>query len=86
MILMAIDGSTKSSGVAIFDTETKKLLHYECITASSTEKIKRINKMVDGFEKLFQEYKVDRIVMEEPLPEDVRNNRNVFKALMYLQD
>lgn len=83
MVLMAIDGSTKSSGVAIF--KDKELIHYECVTASSTEKIKRINKMVDRFKELFTEYKVDKVIMEEPLPEDVKNNRKVFKALMYLQ-
>lgn len=83
MILMAIDGSTKSSGVAIF--KDKELIHYECVTATSTEKIKRINKMVSRFKELFTEYKVDKAIMEEPLPEDVKNNKKVFKALMYLQ-
>lgn len=83
MILMAIDGSTKASGVAIF--KDKELIHYECVTASSAEKIKRINKMIKRFEELFTEYKVDKIIMEEPLPEDVKNNKKVFKALIYLQ-
>lgn len=83
MILMSIDGSTKSSGVAIFQDKT--LIHYECVTASSTEKIKRINKMVTRFEELFIEYNVDKVIMEEPLPADVKNNKRVYKALMYLQ-
>lgn len=83
MVLMSIDGSTKASGVAIF--KDKELIHYECVTASSAEKIKRINKMVTRFKELFSEYKVDKIIMEEPLPEDVKNNKQVFKALMYLQ-
>lgn len=83
MILMSIDGSTKSSGVAIFQDKT--LIYYECVTAASTEKIKRINKMVTRFKELFTEYNVDKVIMEEPLPADVKNNRQVYKALMYLQ-
>lgn len=85
MILMSIDGSTKSSGVAIFDTTNRTLLHYECITASESEKIKRINKMVKRFEEIYEEYQPNYIIMEEPLPEDVNDNQKTFKALIYLQ-
>lgn len=84
-VLMSIDGSTTSSGVALFNMETKELIHYECVVSSSTEKIKRINKIVDRFEEIYEEYKVTTIIMEEPLPEDVKNNDVAFKALMYLQ-
>jgi Holliday junction resolvasome RuvABC endonuclease subunit len=83
MILMSVDGSTKASGVAIF--KEKKLIHYECITDTSSEKIKRINHMSTRLQELFKEYKVDKVILEEPLPEDVKNNKKVFKALMYLQ-
>lgn len=83
MILMAVDGSTKASGVAIFNEN--ELVHYECITDSSSNKIKRINHMSIQLQELFKEYKVDKVILEEPLPEDVRNNKKVFKALMYLQ-
>lgn len=83
MILMSIDGSTKSTGIAIF--KDKDLIYYECIVASSTEKIKRINKMVVRIKELFKQYSVNKVIMEEPLPEDVKNNKKVFKALMYLQ-
>lgn len=45
MKLLALDCSTKATGVAIF--ENKKLLGSSVITASSTDLIKRIHKMVD---------------------------------------
>lgn len=84
-VLMAIDGASKSSGVAVFNVETKELIHYECVVASDAEKIKRINKIVNRFEEIYKEYNVTTIIMEEPLPEDVKNNDVAFKALMYLQ-
>ena len=43
MIVLAIDASSKSSGWSIF--EDGKLKEYGCITASSTDLIKRIQKM-----------------------------------------
>jgi tRNA A37 threonylcarbamoyladenosine modification protein TsaB len=45
MKLLALDCSTKATGVAIFDGCT--LLGSSVITASSTDLIKRIHKMVD---------------------------------------
>lgn len=83
MTLMAIDGSTKSTGISIF--KNKDLIYYECVTASSTEKIKRIDKMASRISELFKEYSVTKVIMEEPLPEDVKGNKKVFKALIYLQ-
>ena len=46
MTILAIDGSTESTGWSIFCNG--KLIDYGCITASSTDKIKRIQKMVEG--------------------------------------
>lgn len=83
MKIMAIDGSTKSTGVAIYDDT--KLIHYECITASSTNLHRRIQKMASEIERLHKEYKIDIVYMEDVLPEDVKSNRKVFKALIYLQ-
>lgn len=83
MKLMAIDASTKSTGVAIFEDD--KLVHYECITASSTNLHKRIQKMGNEIDRLYIEYNIDTVYMEDVLPEDVKSNRKVFKALMYLQ-
>ena len=83
MITLAVDASTKSTGVAIF--ENQELKHYECITASSTDLFKRIHKMQDEIEKIIKEYKVDRIVIEDVIPDDVHGNQNVFNALKWLQ-
>jgi len=83
MITLAIDASTKSTGIAIF--EGQELKHYECITASSTYLFKRIRKMQDEVKKIIEDYNVDRIIIEDVLPEDVKSNRKVFDALKYLQ-
>jgi Holliday junction resolvasome RuvABC endonuclease subunit len=83
MIILALDCSTKSTGVAIFDGQ--ELKHYSCITASGSDLFKRIHKMQDEIEKIIIEYKVDKIIMEDVLPEDVKGNRTVFDALKYLQ-
>lgn len=83
MITLAIDGSTKSTGIAIFNQG--KLIHYECITASNTDTYKRIEKMIDRIKQLYNQYKPTDIVMQDILPQDVKHNQNVFKALIYLQ-
>lgn len=83
MNLMAIDASTKSSGIAIF--KDGELIEYKCVTSTSSDKFTRIFKMIDEIEKLYVEHQIDTIIMEEVLPEDVRHNQNTFKALMYLQ-
>lgn len=83
MKLMAIDASTKSTGVAIF--EDKELIHYTCITSSSQDMLKRIKIMTEEIEKLYLKYKIDTIIMEDVLPEDVKHNQSVFNALHYLQ-
>ena len=83
MITLAVDASTKSTGIAIFDGQ--ELKHYDCITASSTDLFKRIHKMQDEIEKIIKNYKIEKIVMEDVIPEDVHGNQNVFKALTYLQ-
>lgn len=82
MKLLALDCSTKATGVAIFqDTE---LLGSSVITASSSDVINRIHKMVDTVDTLLTELDIDTVVMEEVLP-DHQKNVNTFKALMYLQ-
>lgn len=82
MKLLALDCSTKATGVAIFD-ETS-LLGSSVITASSTDLIKRIHKMVDTIDQLVTELNIDEIVMEEVIPDHAKNT-NTFKALMWLQ-
>lgn len=82
MKLLALDCSTKATGVAIFDGCT--LLGSSVITASSTDLIKRIHKMVDTIDQLVTELSIDTIVIEEVIPDHAKN-QNTFKALMYLQ-
>lgn len=82
MKLLALDCSTKATGVAIF--EQKQLLGSSVITASSTDLIKRIHKMVDTIDQLITELQIDAVVMEEVIPDHAKN-QNTFKALMWLQ-
>ena len=82
-ILLAIDGSTKSTGYAIF--KEGKLIFHGVITASSSNLFKRLQKMQQELEKLVNEYHPTRVVLEEVLPDDVRHNQTVYKALVYLQ-
>lgn len=82
MKLLALDASTKATGFAIFNDQS--LLGSGVITASSTDLIKRIHKMVDTIAQLIQELNIDTITMEEVIPDHAKN-QNTFKALMYLQ-
>lgn len=84
MILMSIDASTKSTGVAIFD-KNKNLIHYECIASASSDTYNRIKIMWKRIYELFCEYNITDIIMEDVLPEDVKHNQNTFNALHYLQ-
>ena len=84
MIIMSIDASSKSSGWSVF--EDGKLIDYGCITASSTDLIKRIQKMIEGFDNTLNKYKINKIVLEEVRPDTGYNsNTNVWKALTWLQ-
>lgn len=82
MYLLALDASTKATGVAIF--KDKELLGSSVITASSTDLYKRIHKMVDNILAIVEQVGIDKIVMEEVIP-DHSKNTNTFRALMYLQ-
>ena len=83
MNILAIDASTKSSGWAIF--EDARLLGYGCIQSASADLIKRIYVMKDGIEKILNEYKIDKIILEEVRPEQGLQNLKTHKALLYLQ-
>ena len=80
---LAIDASTHNSGVAVF--QDGKLIHYECITATDSNVLNRIKKMVIRIKDLNNIYSPTHIVMQQVLPEDVKHNQTVYKALMYLQ-
>lgn len=83
MRTLALDLSTKSSGQAIFDGQ--ELKDYGCITATSSNLYNRIDKMIEELKAILTKEKIDAVVVEDVLPEDVRNNQSVFKALIYLQ-
>lgn len=83
MTILSIDASTKSSGCAIF--EENKLIHYECITASGSDKFKRIQKMNNRIKELVNQYHPTVAIMEDVMPQDVKHNQAVYKALIYLQ-
>jgi len=83
MNILAIDASTKASGIAVF--QDKKLIYYTCITAGSTNLFARIDKMIVGIEEIILKYKINYVYIESVYPEDVHNNQSVFDALKYLQ-
>lgn len=83
MITLSIDASTKSTGIAIF--QEGQLIHYECINSNYTNTYKRIEKMVVKIRQLCDKYKPTDIIMEDVLPQDVKHNQTVYKALIYLQ-
>ena len=83
MKTLSIDASTKNTGIAIFDNS--QLIHYQCISCSSTNTLKRIQYMTKEIQKIIKKYTPDRVVIQDVLPEDVKHNQNVFKALIYLQ-
>ena len=83
MNILAIDASTKSSGYAVFKNTT--LVDYKCITASSTDLIKRIHKIVDGIDEVLNKYEINKIILEEVRPEMGLQNIQTHRALMWLQ-
>ena len=83
MTLISIDASTKSTGIAYF--KNNKLVDYLCLNASETEMLDRINTMTKQVSAFCNKYKPDTIIMQEVLPQDVKHNQTVFKALIYLQ-
>ena len=83
MQIMALDASTKSSGWAIF--KETSLQDYGCITASSTDLVKRITKIITELKQILDKYDIDKIILEEVRPEQGLQNLKTHKALMYLQ-
>ena len=82
-ILLAIDGSTKSTGYAIF--KNKQLIDHGVITATGSNLFYRIEKVTFDLEEIVNKYNPTRVALEEVLPDDVHHNQQVYKALTYLQ-
>lgn len=84
MKILSLDLSTKSSGWAIF--EDGFLIEYGCITASSTDLIKRIIKIENELEEILKKHKgIDKAIAEEVRPENGMQNIKTHRALMWLQ-
>ena len=85
-MILALGASTKSTGYAIFDD--LKLINYGCLTASSTDVIKRIQKIIKELnEKVLSKYDIEKVIIEEVRPEIANgvNNLRTHKVLMWLQ-
>ena len=84
--ILAIDASTKSTGIALFcDT---KLVDMSLLTASSSDVIKRIQKIIEQLKPFLLNYKIDTIILEEVRPiTDTARRQNVqtHRVLMWLQ-
>lgn len=83
MIILGLDLSSKSSGIAVM--EDGKLIEYKCITSASSNLFKRIDVMVAGVKEILDKYKIDHVYIEDILPDDVKHNQTVYKVLTYLQ-
>ena len=92
MITIAIDASTKSTGIAIF--QEKKLVYTDNFVSSNKSVLKRIKFMTDSIEQAYKQTteKDDKIqiVMEQVIPDNLNDakwtrNQATFKALFYLQ-
>ena len=83
MRILSLDASTKSTGCAIFNDE--KLEAYYCLTASSSDLINRIKKIIPQLEQVLIDHPVEKIILEEVRPEGGLQNIKTHKALMYLQ-
>lgn len=84
MKILSIDASSKSTGIAIFQNG-KLIYHQNIIVKSSLDVLTRIKKMTNRIQEIYNKYKPTDIVMQQILPQDVRHNQKVFKALIYLQ-
>lgn len=83
MNILAIDASTKSTGLAIY--KHNKLQKYDCITATSNNLFNRIQVMLKGIKEiLIENPDIDYLVLEEVRQEGFINIKT-YKALMYLQ-
>lgn len=90
MITIAIDASTKSTGVAVF--KDKELVEKYNFINNANGVLKRIKYMTDKIEEVYKEYKLEKvqIIMEQVIPDNLNDakwtrNQATFKALFYLQ-
>lgn len=82
MNILALDASTKSTGYAIYVDNILK--DYGTITASSSNVINRIQKIIQEIEPIISTCSFDYIVLEE-VPNINNGNIKTLKALYWLQ-
>lgn len=84
-MIMSLDLSTRSTGLAIFDNN--KLIDYKLITASSSILINRIQKITGEIKGILSENPdIEKIILEEVQPSNLTgNNLTTHKALMWAQ-
>ena len=85
MNILSLDLSTKSTGWAYF--EEGELKAHGCITASSTDLINRIHKIVNELKEATKDFAISKVVVEEVRPEGGYGvgNLKTHRALMWLQ-
>ncbi len=83
MNLLAIDASSKSTGIALY--KHNKLQYYTCITASSSDFLNRIKVMVDSIQKILAENLDLEYVVLQQVRQEAFVNVQTYKVLMYLQ-
>ena len=85
MNILSLDLSTKSTGWAYF--EEGELKAHGCITASSTDLINRIHKIVNELKEVTKDFTISKVVVEEVRPEGGYGvgNLKTHRALMWLQ-
>lgn len=83
MITLALDISTRSTGVAIF--QEQELIHYECIGATSTNTFNRIDKIKKRLQQLVEQYHPTDVAIQSPLPADVGHNIDTYRKLTWAQ-
>lgn len=94
MITIAIDASTKSTGVAVF--KDKQLTRRHNIQDNGKNVLKRIKIMTDCIEEIYiaekdlNEGHQIQVIMEQIIPDNLNeakwtHNQATFKALFYLQ-
>lgn len=83
MKVLSIDASTKASGIAVF--QDTNLIYYECIQEHNSDTLERIQNMSQRIKQAYEAFKPTDVVMEQVLPQDVKHNQQVYKALIYLQ-
>lgn len=81
--VLAIDGSTKSSGFAVFNGQDLIKVWHKM--SASADLVRRIKVMRDETREAIKEHSISTIVMEEVRPDRGATNPATMKALMWLQ-